>query len=469
MKRKTTSLTSSIKSRDTDAVSVILFCKAPVPGRVKTRLAADFSGAVDFYASLLDSVIRRLEGDAGIKLYLFADSESISYFENRYPKLPIFKQRGGDLGERMQNAFAHVFSADDALSVVLAGSDVPDFTATTARQMFELCRESDAVVLPSLDGGYSAICLSRRTMPNLHRLFHDIVWSTSSVLETQMRRLLDAGLKATVMPEAMDDIDVLEDLLAFRKRAVGRPVMNTDIAFLEHLPRVVAILPVLNEAESLPFILPSLLESIWIDEVICVDNGSTDDSPAMIETNGATLLYCKERGYGAAMLMGIEYASRKAPDTILLFMDADGSDDRTRLGDLLRPILAGRADFVLGARQGGLLLHQRAGNILSVWLIRLLWRHSFADLGPFRAIRLAALQSLEMDDRNFGWTIQMQIRAVQQGLATIEIPVPSLRRLGGKSKVSGTVRGTVLAGTIILRTVFREWQRQRKGFTSHRR
>lgn len=448
---------------------MILFCKAPVPGRVKTRLAADFAGAVDFYASLLDSVIRRLEADPGIKLYLFADSDSVSYFEEHYLNLSIAEQQGHDLGERMQNAFDHVFSIDEASSVVLAGSDVPDFTAGTARQMAELCKVSDAVLLPSSDGGYSAICLSRRTMPDLQRLFHDIVWSTSSVLETQMRRLIDSGFKATVMPEVMDDIDVLEDLLAYRKGAKRRPLPDADLSFLKHIPRVVAILPVLNEAESLPHILPSLLESIWIDEVICVDNGSTDDSSRIIETNGATLLYCEERGYGAAMLKGIEYVLRKAADTILLFMDADGSDDRTRLGDLLRPILAGRADFVLGARQGGLPFHQRAGNNLAVWLIRLLWRHAFADLGPFRAIRLKALQSLQMDDRNFGWTIQMQIRAVKRGLRTIEIPVTSLRRLGGKSKVSGTVRGTVLAGTIILRTVFREWQLQRKGFTLHRR
>lgn len=448
---------------------MILFCKAPVPGRVKTRLAAGFAGAVDFYASLLDSAIRRLEADAGIELYLFADSESIPYFEERYPNLSIAEQQGHDLGERMQNAFAHVFSVDDASSVVLAGSDVPEFTASTARQMFELCKESGAVVLPASDGGYSAISLNRRTMSDLHRLFHDIEWSTSSVLETQIRRLVDAGVKATVMSEGMDDIDVLEDLLAFRKRVERRPLPNADLSFLAYLPRVVAILPVLNEAESLPFILPSLLESIWIDEVVCVDNGSTDDSPSIIERSGATLLYCKERGYGAAMLTGIEYASRNDPGAILLFMDADGSDDRTRIGELLRPILAGRADFVLGARQGGLLLHQRAGNILAVRLIRLLWRHSFDDLGPFRAIRLKALQSLQMDDRNFGWTIQMQIRAVQRGLTTMEIPVPSLRRLGGRSKVSGTVRGTVLAGTIILRTVFREWRRRGKGFTSHRR
>ncbi len=181
---------------------MILFCKAPVPGRVKTRLAADFAGAVDLYASLLDSVIRRLEADADIELYLFADSESIPYFEERYPNLSIAEQQGHDLGERMQNAFAHVFSIDDASSVVLAGSDVPDFTAETARQMAELCKESDAVVLPSSDGGYSAICLRRRTMPDLQRLFHGIVWSTSSVLETQIRRLIDAGFKATVMPEA---------------------------------------------------------------------------------------------------------------------------------------------------------------------------------------------------------------------------------------------------------------------------
>jgi rSAM/selenodomain-associated transferase 1 len=454
------------ENRNTEAVSVILFCKAPVPGRVKTRLAADFAGAVGLYASLLDFLIRRLEADDAIRLYLSTDSESLPYFIERYPDLPVLEQQGDDLGKRMQNAFAEVFSAGKASTVILAGSDVPEFTPFIACRMADLCRDFDAVILPSSDGGYAAICLKKQVQSALPVLFADIPWSTSAVLEKQMQRLCQAGLRAAMMPEPVDDIDVLEDLLAFRKRVMRHPA--SDWPFLKQLPRVVAILPVLNEAESLPLILPSLLQSIWIDEVVCVDNGSSDPSSLIIERSGATLLQCRRRGYGAAMLTGIDYVCRTSgSDTILLFMDADGSDDRSRIADLLRPILAGTADFVLGARQGGLLFHQKAGNLLAVFLIRLLWKHSFADLGPYRAIRLSSLLSLRMDEQDFGWTIQMQIRAIERQLKTIEIPVAHLKRLGGRSKVSGTVRGTVLAGTIILRTIFREWLRRRKGFTFH--
>ncbi len=455
-------MTSSTKKRNTDPTAVVLFCKVPVAGRVKTRLAADFAQAVEFFAAMLHALIERLHAAYGNRLYIFADD--VAYFEECYPDVQVFQQTGDGLGERMQNAFAYLFSRGDIETVVLAGSDVPEFDADQARKMSSLCGEYDAVLLPSSDGGYSAVALHRSVGMLLDRCFRDIEWSTPSVLAMQMQRFHEAGCRALSMDVTVDDVDVLEDLLAFRKRAA-----RSEHPYVRLVPEVVAVLPVLNEAESLPKVLPPLSGSIWVNQVVCVDNGSTDDSPRIIQEHGAVLLRCEERGYGAAMLTGIEHVSTVYPsDTIILFLDADGSDDQSRIPDLLRPIFAGQADLVLGARKGRILPHQRMGNWLALLLMRWLWGRSFADLGPFRAIRLSALQSLAMDDRNYGWTIQMQVRALVQGLVIREVPVDALPRLGGKSKVSGTLRGTWKAGTVILRTIVQEWKKQRKSFTSNK-
>ncbi len=197
--------------------------------------------------------------------------------------------------------------------------------------------------------------------------------------------------------------------------------------------------------------------------VVVVDNGCRDRTVARAEAAGAVVVAERERGYGAACLTGIAaLAARGAPD-VVLFLDGDGADDPADLPALLAPLAAGRADLVLGSRTmtgaraepGALLPQQRFGNWLATRLLAGLHGAHHTDLGPYRAIRWAALERLAMRDRGFGWTIEMQIKAAQRGLRVVEVPCAWRRRRGGASKISGTIRGTVGAGWTILSTVVR--------------
>ena len=194
-------------------------------------------------------------------------------------------------------------------------------------------------------------------------------------------------------------------------------------------------------------------------QIIVADNGSRDRTAEIARQAGATVVVTEpQRGYGAACLRAL---ANLPPDTdTVVFMDADSSDDPREAASLLEPILKGRADFVLGSRtlgkaeKGSLQPHQRFGNALATFLIRVLFGYRYTDLGPFRAIRLDALRKLDMRDRNYGWTIEMQIKAVRQKLRIEEVPVSYRNRIG-VSKVSGNLKASVLAGIKILWTVFR--------------
>lgn len=224
--------------------------------------------------------------------------------------------------------------------------------------------------------------------------------------------------------------------------------------------RVAAIIPVLNEAPSLALLLPEMPD--WIDEIIVVDNGSTDDSAAVAQTLGARVVPAPLRGYGGACAAG---AAASSAD-ILVFLDGDGSDRPDQMARLVDPVVAGTADLVIGSRVLGnrevrsLTLQQRLGNALACWLMRWLWSARYTDLGPFRVIRRDVLARLDLRNRRFGWTVEMQIRAHRQGLAVMEVPVDYRRRLRGKSKISGTMRGVVLAGWHILGTIAIELRRR---------
>jgi glycosyltransferase involved in cell wall biosynthesis len=222
------------------------------------------------------------------------------------------------------------------------------------------------------------------------------------------------------------------------------------------LPRITVVIPALNEAPSIGRVLGDFPRSL-LHEVIVVDNGSTDATAEIARKAGARVVDEPRRGYGRACLAGIAAADR--PD-IFVFVDADYSDHPEELPLLLEPILAGRADLVIGARAarlqeaGAMPPHARFGNWLATRLMALLWGYRFADLGPFRAVTAKALRRIGMRDETYGWTIEMQIKALRLGLRVVEIPVSYRRRLGS-SKITGTVRGTFGAGSKILWMIFK--------------
>lgn len=222
--------------------------------------------------------------------------------------------------------------------------------------------------------------------------------------------------------------------------------------------RAALIIPALNEAECLPLLFDAMPPDLfrWI---IVADNGSTDDTAAVARARGAIVVAEPERGYGAASLAAL--AALPAEVEIVVWMQADLSEDPSQAAELMAPIRAGEADLVIGSRtlgtaaKGALLPHQQFGNRLACFLIRMFWGHRYTDLGPFRAIRRDALDRMRMADRNYGWTIEMQIKAVRMGLRVVEIPVRYGVRVAGENKVSGNWRASARAGWIILRTVFR--------------
>lgn len=221
-------------------------------------------------------------------------------------------------------------------------------------------------------------------------------------------------------------------------------------------PVIKVVIPARDEARSIGAVIIGL--PTYIAEIIVVDNGSRDGTAAIAATAGAKVVKEPRRGYGRACKAGIKAAM---PCDILLFLDGDAADDPSDAASILAPIIAGDADLVIGSRlagrveRGAMTPAQRWGGALAGILIRLFWGQRVTDLGPFRAIRADALARLGMDDNDFGWTVEMQVRAAKSGLRMIERPVTYRRRLG-VSKISGTVSGTLMAGATILYVIFRE-------------
>ncbi len=219
--------------------------------------------------------------------------------------------------------------------------------------------------------------------------------------------------------------------------------------------RVAVVMPARNEAASVGLVLDEIPREL-VSAVIVVDNGSTDGTADVARAHGAVVVREEEPGYGAACLAGIAHTD-DAIDVIVV-LDADRSDYPDDLAVLLGPIGAGEADFVIGSRvlggaePGALPWNQRWGNRLACHLMALLYGVRFTDMGPFRAIRRDALLALGMQDRTFGWNVEMQARALIQGLRIREVPVRYRRRVG-KSKITGTVSGTIRAGVKIIGTI----------------
>jgi len=227
--------------------------------------------------------------------------------------------------------------------------------------------------------------------------------------------------------------------------------------------RVAVVIPAFDEAAALPAVLaalPAAGEGWRIERTLVVDNGSSDGTGVVARAAGAEVCAEPRRGYGAACLAGLDEL-RGAPPQAVAFLDADGSDDPADLGAVLAPLAAGTADLVVGSRElgarerGSLTPLQRLGNALAARLLAAFYGARVTDLGPLRAMEWHALESLGMRDRDYGWTVEMQARALRSGLRVTEVPVHHRARRAGRSKVSGTARGVLGAGWKILYIIAR--------------
>ncbi len=225
------------------------------------------------------------------------------------------------------------------------------------------------------------------------------------------------------------------------------------------MTKINVIIPAYNEADSIAKVIRDIPPIV--DETIVVNNNSTDATEANAKQAGATVLTESQKGYGYACLRGIDYISKKPhkPD-IIAFLDGDYSDYPEELTKLVSPILEKDVDFVVGARvkqlreKGAMTTPQIFGNWLATFLMKLFFNAKFSDLGPFRAIKYNKLIALNMEDKTYGWTVEMQLKALKQKLSYVEVPVNYRNRIG-VSKVSGTIKGAIFAGIKILGWIFK--------------
>lgn len=227
-------------------------------------------------------------------------------------------------------------------------------------------------------------------------------------------------------------------------------------------PIIHVIIPAFNEEDSISKVITEIPKGL-VQEIIVASNGSTDRTEDNAREAGATVVREERKGYGNACLKGMAHIASKAPEDqpdIVVFLDGDYSDYPEEMTELIKPILEDGIDMVIGSRalgdreSGSMQPQQIFGNWLATTLIKWLYKVEFTDLGPFRAIRYDRLLEIDMQDKTFGWTVEMQVKAAKLGLKSTEVPVRYRRRIG-VSKVSGTVKGTILAGYKILWTIFK--------------
>ena len=228
---------------------------------------------------------------------------------------------------------------------------------------------------------------------------------------------------------------------------------------IEVMPIIKVIIPAFNEEDSIKHVINDIPDIV--DEVIVVSNNSTDNTEKNAKGTGATVLVEKQKGYGSACLKGMDYiAQQEKKADIIVFLDGDYSDYPEELVKIVNPIIEDDVDFVVGARvkelreKGSMTLPQIFGNWLATSLMRLFFRSTFTDLGPFRAIKYSKLLDLKMEDKTYGWTVEMQLKALKQKFTYREIPVNYRNRIG-VSKVSGTIKGAIFAGVKILWWIFK--------------
>lgn len=227
------------------------------------------------------------------------------------------------------------------------------------------------------------------------------------------------------------------------------------------MPSIRVIIPAFNEENAVGKVIDEIPKDL-VDEIIVVNNNSNDQTKVVAKKHGATVLDEPIQGYGRACLKGIDHINSNFPNTdIVVFLDADYSDYPEEMRLVVQPILEQNIDMVIGSRKLGekqkssMTPQQVFGNWLATFLIEKIYKVKYTDLGPFRAIKLPVLNAINMEDKTYGWTVEMQVKAAKQNYSSIEVPVNYKVRIG-KSKVSGTIKGTILAGYKIITTIFKQ-------------
>ncbi|GHV06589.1 MAG: glycosyltransferase family 2 protein [Sediminibacterium sp.] len=229
---------------------------------------------------------------------------------------------------------------------------------------------------------------------------------------------------------------------------------------MHNAPNIKVIIPAYNEEGSIALVVKALPKQLC-NEIIVTDNNSNDNTTNAAKLAGATVLFEKKPGYGAACLKAIDYVRQTGGCDIVVFIDGDFSDHPEEMEKIIAPIIAGDADMVIGSRikalreRGSMTPQQVFGNWLAVTLIKLFMGRQYTDLGPFRAITWNALEKINMIDTNYGWTVEMQVKAIKHKLRYKEVPVRYRNRAAGYSKVSGSIKGSILAGYKIIKTIFK--------------
>lgn len=474
--------------------AVIVMAKQPSPGSTKTRLqpALDPVAAAALYECFLHDAIDLAGGVPGATpLIAIHPPSSNDYFERIAPGVGLVAQLGDRLGDRLDHVLSFCL-AEGFDHVVAINSDSPTLPTAYVVDAFDRLGDpaTDVALGPADDGGYYLIGVKAPPGP----IVTDVEMSTPHVLDDTIVIATTHGLVVELLAPWYD-VDSPAELERLRTELVGdttpadggreRYEGAHTRAFLEDAARsdgssrtdqaiappaehvtVAVVIPALDEAGNIGTVVKAA-SAEGVGWVIVADNGSTDDTADEAEQAGAIVVAEPRRGYGYACAAGSEEAIRRGA-TVIVYLDGDRSSRPEEIGGLVAPIEADEADLVLGSRvlghidQGAMAPHQRFGNWMSARLMRRLYRIEVTDLGPYRAITSSLLAKLSMQEMTFGWPTEMTVKSANAGATIVEVPVSWLRRGAGRSKVSGTIRGSLLAARHILGVTIR-YSRRRAG------
>ena len=441
--------------------TVGVMARAPIPGRCKTRLAAvigEDRACALYRAMLLDTLAAIERAMAGARLVVLAapEHDGIAVLRSVAPRdWEVVPQRGDGLGARLANALADLGPG----TVALVDSDSPTAPWDAAGRALRDAKPGQVLLGPCDDGGYWLIATSKLEP----RLFEGIAWSTPRVVEQTRARCREVGLSCSELPTAYD-VDGGDDLERLKRELASHPERAPLTASALFGSKVVAVVPALDEEGSIGDVVRGVTP--FVDAVVVVDNGSRDRTAERARDAGAVVEIERRRGYGAACLAGVRRA-RSLGAGIVLFLDGDGSDDPSDAPRLIDPVRRGEVDLALGVRTarstepGAMAPVQRFGNWLAPRLMRVAVGARYGDMPPFKAVSMDALDRLDLCDEGMGYIIEMLLKAHTMGVRVREVEVACRARRSGRSKISGTVRGTLRASAKITSAILRHALAQR--------